>query len=292
MKTRVALTAAAIAATALGSVMLAGAAQAAPQKTTKAPTPVYDSHWGNSGCHHGATPVTFPKRQTVAWLDEGDPWDDKPVGKVGKRTVDAGETVCQLAWTLGPVGVTETDGVVTGISTPGYPTVADIKALGLTQDTPVADNVWLPRPNEAASEGRFPDVIRPVRSWVNEDLRAKGVPLQNAVMVEWEIVGGDGISVDNRGGGDIDGKNTATKLNPNGSVRVIQNNFVCYHGTNSGTADISSRIEKDFGQADLPESMTDGWGDMNVDWSPAIGDRSVTAQFGSSWTGIPLLNGI
>jgi hypothetical protein len=255
-------------------------------------TPIYEHYWDSNGCDDGSAPVIFAKRQRVMfYTSQSSLWKENPTEADQLRlvSVEAGEQYCKMPWSLGPLGVQRTNGVVTGITTPGFPTVSEIKELGLSVTTPVAKGLKIPRPIQPESQGFFPTSVRPVRSWVDPDLIAAGEHIQNAVMVEWEIAGGDGVSVESWRSSDGDSAYVPTKMNPSGSVRVIQNSFVCYHGTNSGTADFKGRIEKDFGQEYLPESTIRDWRGLSVKWTPGY-EYSVPGKFSPTWNGIQLLN--
>ena len=281
---------AATAALAVGGVAVGAPAQAStPTETTKT-QPIYTYSWDDGKCMDGGTPVTVKKRQSVSWFNTNTRIDGSDSSRLGRRTVPAGETVCRLGWSLGPTSVTRSDGVVTGISTPGYPTVADIKALGLTPQTPVAEGVWLPRPAKPAAVGQYPSVIRPVRAWVDQNLVAQGEDLQNAVMVEWEVVGGQGVMIDERRSSDGKSVYDVFELNPNGSIRIVENSFVCYHGGQRGTASFSGRTEGDFGQGYLPEAARWNWeGVMETPWHDGITTK-IPAEFGPTWQGMPFLS--
>lgn len=278
---------------AVGAVLVAGVAaavpaQAAPASKVSKTTPIYSFFWGEKGCIDGGTPVVFKKRQSVQYLNTNTFFDGPASGRLAKRTVTPGEEACQLPWSLGPTGVTMMDGVVTGVTTPGYPTVQDIKDLGLTTSTPVAEGVWLPKPDAPAGDAAHPTQIRPVRAWVDQDLLAKGADIQNAEMIEWEITGGQGVMVEHWW--DSDGETYAvTELNPNGSVRVVQNNFVCYHGTSRGTADFIGGVQYDYGQGALPKSMQKSWPSDGPAWHEGV-TAKVQAEFGPTWQGMPFLN--
>lgn len=276
--------------------VLLGVAVAPPafaaSKPVTAVTPVYEHYWESKGCEDGSAPATFAKRQVIKlYKSQSSSWIENPTESDLLITAKAypGQQYCKMPWSLGPPGVQRTNGVVTGITTPGFPTVSEIKELGLSVTTPVAKGLKIPRPIQPESQGAFPTSVRPIRSWVDPELIAAGENIQNAVMVEWEIVGGDGVSVESWRSSDGKSAYVPTKMNPSGSVRVVQNSFVCYHGTNSGTADFSGRIEQDFGQEYLPESMIRDWMGSNVTWTPGL-EYSVPGKFSPTWNGIQLLN--
>lgn len=276
--------------------VLLGVAVAPPAFAVSKPsisvTPIYEHYSESKGCEDGSAPVTFAKRQLITmYKSQSSSWIENPTESDLLFTTKAyaGQQLCKMLWSLGTLGVQRTDGVVTGITTPGFPTVSEIKELGLSVSTPVAKGLKIPRPMQPESQGAFPTSVRPIRSWVDPGLIAAGEHIQNAVMVEWEIVGGDGVSVESWSSSDGKSAYVPTKMNPSGSVRVIQNSFVCYHGTNSGTADFSGRIEQDFGQEYLPESMIRDWRGSNVTWTPGY-EYQVPGKFSPTWEGIQLLN--
>lgn len=203
----------------------------------------------------------------------------KESDRLRKYTFEAGDKACRLHWSLGPVGVGYTDGVVTSVRTPGYPTVADIKALGISTTTTVADDVWIPRPDRPETPAQAITEIKPLRLWTEPADPVTGQASQQ--MIEWEFTGGAGLLIKSR----LENSNgqkvhtyDVTQLNPNGSVVVRTKLTWCDKGNGPIAAYSGGTARSDFGQGHLPPSMQRDWSEDGM--TPySLGDLTETTIY-------------
>ena len=268
------------------SGVIATPAMAAGEELDPRKTQTVYSDALSSDCERIGKPVTVRKAKKI-WLyrfPDGalreKPKFAKESDRLSRERAWKGRNLCRMNWSLGPLGVERKNGVVTGIRTPGYPTLQDIKNLGLTIDTPVADNVMIPRPNKPLAPARDPESIKPIRVRDEPANPATGEPVTR--VLDWEFTGGSGLIIQHRTRL-IDGERvhhySVTELNPDGSVEIAQQMTYCDRGAGPIADYAGGTATSNYGQAHLPRSMTYGWPSTPGMTAFALGQTRSTTRF-------------
>jgi len=268
------------------SGVIATPAMAAGEEVDPRSTQTVYSDALGSDCERIGKPVTVRKAKKI-WLyrfPDGalreKPEFAKESDRLSRERTWKGRNLCRMNWSLGPLGVERHNGVVTGIRTPGYPTPKDIKNLGLTIDTPVAENVMIPRPNKPLAPARDPESIKPIRVRDEPANPATGEPVTR--VLDWEFTGGSGLIIQHRTRL-IDGERvhhySVTELDPNGSDEVAHRMTSCDKGAGPMADYSGGTATSNYGQAHLPRSMTYGWSSTPGMTAFTLGQTSTTNSF-------------
>lgn len=267
---------------ALGAGVLAPGAMAAPNDgrvmATKANSSLTHVRAKDGLCPEDFNLATVKGNHKVSW--------QYPSGKVGVKKVKKGQEVCVYK---GQPGVWK-DGVLVGLpgNFPKNPTAADIAALGLTKDTPVAPNLRIPQPklDSALKPAELAEYVTPI-AYLGDSTETLTYPAGEREVsvtntyrfVEWEITGGQGV-LQYGGFASPGGKaeNRYVNLNPNGTTRVTQGFLQEADSPNGGK--FEGMLVPDYGQANLPPSAIQDWNLWDVraldemGWGTPVGKHS------------------
>jgi len=217
-------------------------------------------------CDAGEVKLKMPSTKKVNWE-----WAN---GNVGQKVVKKGATVCKYVSKAGVASEAtyNAQGVMTALpkSFPKNPTVEDIQSLGLTPQSKVSPSLRIPKPSTS---------IAPAVSASNVDAVSVGRPYTTTILDDygdyntkevmdttWTIKGGSGVlsfpkydPVTNKSYANM------VVLNPSETITVTTTSII----TQKGIVQFVGTVKPNYGQANIPSSLSDGWRYSNTEYKPA-----------------------
>ena len=216
-------------------------------------------------CPSGSVKISVRKPVRVQWQQVN--------GATVSKALKKGAKVCRLPVpTVNPELPSVVDGVLMRLPAnfPANPTVQDIQSLGLTPQSKVSPSLRIPKPSTS---------IAPAVSASNVDAVSAGRPYTTTILDDygdyntqevmdttWTIKGGSGVlsfpkydPVTNKSYANM------VVLNPSETITVTTTSII----TQKGIVQFVGTVKPNYGQANIPSSLSDGWRYSNTEYKPA-----------------------